>query len=248
MKAIVLAAGSGNRLSSAFDDPKCLIPIGGIPLLKRYLEGFYAAGIDQVVLVAGYRMEKIVEYIKNLSVEFPMHILMNKDYEKGSIVSLWTAEEWLSGDILLMDGDLYFERDFLSRAMTSMKQNFFLIDSTARNDGEAVMVGFREGRAVNLARGLYGEFDLVGEWAGGIKLSPEGTSLLRDVVCRQIEEGNTEKGYEFIVPQLFDMIDLSYELIDGCNWIEIDFPGDMEQAEKMDQGIRKKEKSHDKSA
>ena len=233
MRAIVLAAGSGNRLRSAFEDPKCLIPIGGVPLLARYMEGFSWVGIREVILVLGYRMEKVVEYAKSLNSTLSILFLENKAYGKGSTLSLLSAKDWLNGDLLLMDGDLCFEKDFLAKAIACPKPNFFLIDSNAVNDGEAVLVGFKNHRAVSLSRGLEGDFDLIGEWAGVLKLSPDGSSMLCDVVSREVEQGNIDGGYEFVIPQIFDHIDLSYELADGIDWVEIDFPGDIEKAQKM---------------
>lgn len=215
MNAIILAAGTVTRLQGVFNQPKCLIDIGGMPLLRRYLESFCAIGIEEVVLVLGYKSEKVIDYLETLHPGLPVHTIYNENYQKGSILSLWMARDWLRGDVLLMDGDVYFEREFLMTAANSKKGNFFLLDSGAENDGEAVMVGLNNGNAVSLERGLQGNFDVFGEWAGALRLSFKGSSLLREIVCREVEQGNIEEGYEFIVPQLFNSIDLSFELVDG---------------------------------
>lgn len=49
MKAIVLAAGMGNRLSGVFDDPKCLMFVGGICLLKRYLDSYLKSILSALI-------------------------------------------------------------------------------------------------------------------------------------------------------------------------------------------------------
>jgi len=233
MRAILLSAGSGVRLREGFDDPKCLISIGGRCLLRRYLESFSMVGIEEMVVVLGYRMERVLEYMEGLPAGPRVHILRNTQYERRSILSLWTARDWLRDEILLMDSDIFFEEAFLKKPAKSKKDNFFFIDSRAVNDGEAVMVGFKDGKAVDLSRGLHGGFDLMGEWAGGLKLSPAGTSLLREILCQEVAQGNVDEGYEFVVPQLFDRIPITYELIDHLKWVEIDFPEDMEKAEKL---------------
>ena len=58
MKAIILAAGRGSRLKGLTDDrPKCLVELGGVRLLDWQLAALKAAGIEDVVVVTGYRAD-----------------------------------------------------------------------------------------------------------------------------------------------------------------------------------------------
>ena len=58
--AIILVAGRGSRLRPLTDErPKCLLEVGGQPLLLRLLRQLAHHGIRNVVLVAGYRGEDI---------------------------------------------------------------------------------------------------------------------------------------------------------------------------------------------
>jgi mannose-1-phosphate guanylyltransferase len=51
MKAFLLAAGVGSRLRPITDTvPKCMVPIGGKPLLDIWLDAFDAAGVDEVLV------------------------------------------------------------------------------------------------------------------------------------------------------------------------------------------------------
>jgi len=53
MRAIILAAGKGKRLVELTQHrPKCLIPVGGVPILSRFLEALEAVGIKDVVIVS----------------------------------------------------------------------------------------------------------------------------------------------------------------------------------------------------
>ena len=50
MKAVVLAAGKGERLNPLTETrPKHLLPVGGTPLLEWSLRGLVEAGIDEVL-------------------------------------------------------------------------------------------------------------------------------------------------------------------------------------------------------
>ncbi len=60
MKAIILSAGQGSRLGHLTDDrPKCLIEFGGRSLLDRQLDTLAANGVDEAVVVTGFRDDQI---------------------------------------------------------------------------------------------------------------------------------------------------------------------------------------------
>ena len=60
MKAIILAAGLGNRLLPLTkDQPKCLVEFSGKTLLDRLLKTFKTCGVNDIVLVIGYKNKKI---------------------------------------------------------------------------------------------------------------------------------------------------------------------------------------------
>ena len=61
MKAFLLAAGTGSRLRPITDHiPKCMLPIGGRPLLDLWLDALHRAGVDEV-LVNLHHLPDIVE-------------------------------------------------------------------------------------------------------------------------------------------------------------------------------------------
>lgn len=56
--AVVLVGGEGTRLRPlTFATPKQLLPVAGIPLLRRVVEPLEAAGIEQLVLSSGYQAD-----------------------------------------------------------------------------------------------------------------------------------------------------------------------------------------------
>ena len=51
MKAFLLAAGVGSRLRPITDTiPKCMVPVGGQPMLDIWLDAFDRAGVDEVLI------------------------------------------------------------------------------------------------------------------------------------------------------------------------------------------------------
>ena len=62
MKAMVLAAGRGERMGAlTADRPKPLLEIGGVPLIERHLQRLAACGIEHVVVNLSYRGTQIRE-------------------------------------------------------------------------------------------------------------------------------------------------------------------------------------------
>ena len=60
MRAILIAAGRGRRLGPLTDDvPKCYAEIGGRRILDWSLGGAASAGLDDVVFVGGYLIERV---------------------------------------------------------------------------------------------------------------------------------------------------------------------------------------------
>jgi len=237
MRVIVLAAGMGKRLENRIGSPKCLIEIDGETLLERYLKILQHFGLWDIVLVVGYEHIQIIDKLKKTKfkcLKENLRTIYNGNYEKGSILSLYQARGELDGDILIMDGDMYFEPALVKTIVNSSKKNFFLVDRTAQYDNEAVFLGFSNGKAADLARGLRGNYDILGEWAGCLRLSQIGSYMLKKLILEKVSEGQQEAGYEFIIPELFDKFPISYELVDGIKWVEIDFMDDIERAKRLD--------------
>ena len=60
MKAIIVAAGRGRRLGTETDEiPKCMVQVGGRPILHWQLDALASAGVDDVVIVRGYLGDRI---------------------------------------------------------------------------------------------------------------------------------------------------------------------------------------------
>jgi len=56
-KAVVLAAGKGTRMKS--DLPKVLFPVCGKPMIEYVLDALEEAGVDEILVVVGYKQELV---------------------------------------------------------------------------------------------------------------------------------------------------------------------------------------------
>ena len=62
--AIILAAGRGMRLGSLTEKtPKCLLRVGGLPILHHQLSALEKNGVMEAVVVVGFMAETIRDYM-----------------------------------------------------------------------------------------------------------------------------------------------------------------------------------------
>lgn len=78
--AVVLAAGQGSRMGN---QPKCLIPIDGVPIILRLLAVLRSSGINQITVVLGHYADEIAPVIAAAGVE----IRHNPDPTRGQASS-----------------------------------------------------------------------------------------------------------------------------------------------------------------
>jgi choline kinase len=233
MKAIILAAGVGKRFKEVTEQkPKCLIEIQGKTLLERTLTALSAAGVTQAVIVIGYRGEMITQQVGPTYAGVQVRYVFNDRYEKGAILSLWSAREEFDDDILIMDADVLFPVALIDRLVSSSHANCFLLDASAVNTGEEQMLLTRGGRVLNIVRGGSGDFEVIGESVGFLKVSRVDAPLLRTILDDFIAQGRDTIEHEEAFPIFLAQRQVGFEGVDDLPWIEIDFPTDLEQAER----------------
>lgn len=79
--AVLLAAGSGSRLGHR---PKCLLELGGVPLVRRTLIALSGAGVDELVVVLGHHANQVEPAVQ----DFPVTLVRNPDPDQGQVSSL----------------------------------------------------------------------------------------------------------------------------------------------------------------
>ena len=113
MRAILLAAGLGTRLSPLTDTtPKCLVPINGKPLLDIWCEALLAVGATRLLINLHYKSEVVQqhlarsEFAKDIETVFEPALLgtagtlvANKDFFDEQDGVLLHADNYCEADI-----------------------------------------------------------------------------------------------------------------------------------------------------
>jgi len=109
MMAAILAGGFGKRLRPYTEElPKPLVPVAGRPILEWQIEWLKKYGIEEFVLLVGYRKERIIEHIGSGSRLGVKVTYVVEDEPLGTGGAFKNAEHILSrNDVFLaLNGDI----------------------------------------------------------------------------------------------------------------------------------------------
>lgn len=97
MYGVVLAAGDGTRLRPLTSErPKGLVEVAGRPILTHCFESLVAAGVDELVVVVGYRGDDIVSYYGERFGDTPVSYTVQEE-RLGSAHALATVAPRVDG-------------------------------------------------------------------------------------------------------------------------------------------------------
>lgn len=132
MKAILLAAGRGTRISKSINMPKSTLPVNDETIIEHSVRLFTENNI-KVVVVTGFMSENIHDALKKYDVTYyhnPFFAVTN------SAGSLWVAKEELDDDIIIGNADVYWEQPLLDLLLNAKNDISMLADKSRVNVGD----------------------------------------------------------------------------------------------------------------
>ena len=112
MKAVILAAGCATRLRPHSDDtPKTLLPVGGVPILRRTITNLLKVGFDQFVIGTGYLEHMVRDAVGSWFPSLDVTYVSNPDFRTtNNAYSLLMCRDVVEDDgFILLDGDVVFD-------------------------------------------------------------------------------------------------------------------------------------------
>ena len=111
--ALILVGGLGTRLGKlTAETPKPLLDCAGRPFLGWVLRELCRYGIEEVILLAGFRSDKIESFCQNVQQTLPRPLNLKISIEPelaGTGGALWHARDLLQEHFLLLNGDSWFD-------------------------------------------------------------------------------------------------------------------------------------------
>jgi L-glutamine-phosphate cytidylyltransferase len=225
VEAIILAAGRGSRLASYTDDrPKCLVEVGGAPLIEHQLQMLDMAGIRRVLVVAGYRADEIRTVVGDRA-----RIIENPEWEDtNSVFSLSLCRGHVDSAMLVMNCDVLVHPLALQRLLAA-PGSAFVYDSSSGDADEHMKVALANGRLTAMSKALP-PHRVDGENVGILYFESRAAQLLLSAASELVCQGQRNVWMAAAVEQVASAVPLHGVNVSDLPWIEIDFPDDLERA------------------
>jgi len=231
MQGVVFAAGEGTRMRPlTAERPKGLVEVAGRPILDYCFETLVPLGVDELVVVVGYRGDDVVAHFGERFGDVPISYARQED-RTGLAHAVLAAEPHVDGDFLAMNGDNVYDAPLAP-----------LVETHYDADADATLLvdTVSPDRA---AKG--GVFELDDGTIAGLVEKPEqapSTRIPRGFyafsprifdACRRVDPSPTGE-YELsaAVDRLLDA-DATVEFVDFEGWcINVNTPADRDAAER----------------
>lgn len=242
MQAIILAAGMGKRLKELTrDNTKCMVSVNGVTLIERALKQLDNLRLNRIVIVVGYKGQKLKDFIETLHIGTPIFFIDNPVYDRtNNIYSLSLAKEQLGeDDTLLMESDLIFEDAVLDTLINDTRDTLALVDKyESWMDGTCVRLGDDDDIEAFIP-GNQLQFENTREYFKTVNIYKfsrtfSNTHYIPFLTAYQAALGENEY-YEQVL-RVITMLDkpvIKAKRLDGQRWYEIDDVQDLDIAESI---------------
>ena len=163
--AVILAASRGQGMDELTRDrPKVMIPVAGKTVLRRLVDKFKAQGINDITVVGGYRAEAIDTQ--------GVSVVVNEHWaDSAELGSLDCALDAISGDTVLLYGDLLFRTYILNNLMDWEADLLVVVDSSpldqaVGNKNDLAYCSGPDDRAMYQQKVSLEKISSEGEWQG----------------------------------------------------------------------------------
>jgi len=238
-KALILSAGQGSRLHPMTRDiPKCLLEFSGRTLLSWQVSALLANGLDDILVVTGFRTERVEDHVRDLARMTGAHIttLFNPFFQVAdNLGTCWMAREIMDGDFIMLNGDTIVSDKIVARLIAGATAPISVtIDmKTAYDDDDMKVHCARNGRLVAIGKHLPPE-ETDAESIGMLAFQGDGPAIFRSQIEQMMR---TPEGVERWYLRAIDLIASAHVVgtvsIHGLPWQEVDYPSDLEAAGQL---------------
>jgi choline kinase len=229
-RAILIAAGRGKRLGTHTDEiPKCMVQVGARPILGWVWDALSSVGVEELVVIRGYRGDVLEEFITKLVPK--VTFVDNHDWQTNNILlSLAAAASTAEIGLVI---DRQFRDIYVGRTEHPLEE------------GEVADL-LPDGTVARVGKKALPPAEAVGEYIGLTRLGARGVAITANTIdaLAQKYAGREEEPFQraarYRVAYLTDLwqhlidggIQIEPIMIDG-QWREIDTGQDLERAREL---------------
>lgn len=242
IKAIIVAAGHDIRIEPLNENlPKCMLDIKGKTILDRQIENLKSCGINEIIIIKGYKQETIV--VPNVK------YYLNPDFENNGILSsLFFAEKEMDSDFIFLYSDIIFDKKMLGKLLKNDANICLVVDLNWKERykkrgmqplGEVELVEVENEKIIKIGKRIDTK-NIHGEFIGLAMFSKKGAQTLKTCYKNALKKYKNKRFHEVSSIKKAYFTDMIQEIIDNGfhvknldtygDWIEIDTFEDYKRA------------------
>ena len=234
MKGIILASGIGKRLRPlTYEIPKPLIKIiEDKTILEYQIDNLIGCGIRNIIITTGPFEDKIKMHVKEKYPKLDVTYVNNPKYETTNyIYSIWLTKGLIDDDIILLHGDLLFDKKLLEKLINEKCENCVLVNRNIKPPEKDFKAVIENNRVVKIGVEFSGENAFFS--APLYKFSKSDFLCWLDEVERFIKKEDIKRYAEDAFNKISDKIVLHPLYFDDELCMEIDTMEDLEIARNL---------------
>ena len=212
--------------------PKTLLPVGDHPpLLHHILTGLKAAGIEDVLIVTGFKPAEIQDYVTEKFPELAATYTFNARYASwGNFHSVRVALDQSPGmDVLVVNSDVVVTPEVYRRVAEAPGELVLAVQERQHLDDEDMRVRIEKGRVLAIGKHLKRALSH-GEYAGVSLLRPPAAREYLMISDGQEWSGSLHGYYEDVYAEMLAKVDARSASVGAGEYAEVDKPEDLAAA------------------
>jgi len=237
LKAIILAAGRGSRLKRFTESrPKCLNKVGGRTIVEHQLSALRAEGINEIVIVTGYRGHML----SKLGCE----VIRNRSWKRTNMVaSLLCAVERFDGPAIVSYADILYGKDTVYELKKQKNDIVVVYDldwKTLWNarfdrplqDAESFVID-ADSRIRDIGQKVQNIDEIQGQYTGLMRFSAQAFSWIKNFADQQTENVMNKMDMTTLLRLLMQQDYPVCGMAISGGWCEIDTTKDLALANRF---------------
>ena len=231
MKAIILAAGRGSRLTKERKiSHKSLLKINNLSLIERQIKILKKNNISEIWVVTGHNSDHIKQEIGKYGVNF----LYNKNYKKtDTLESFLTAKHVMDDEMVTLYADVIFEEEILLDLLNVKKIDITLSIQKIKCDKEDMKTYVKDNLVKKIDKKLQIKFSN-SRYAGIARFSKDGCKIFKNV----LEEFEKRKCFDGDISNIFEEIiknklPIHANFTNNKTWINVNTVNSFKNAEMV---------------
>ena len=232
MRVICLSAGRSSRLMPLTAQiHKSALRVAGWPILDWQMHSFWLAGIRDVVVVAGHGSDETRRLLGAWKNRMAIDIVQNDEFDRRNLdYSLFSASQYLEGNVLYFEGDLLLPPLLLEALADSTSEITIAASGSSKSERVDAIVR-RVGNTIHLECSEHGSLDVhgsEGEFICAFKLAGGSAEKLRHKLALSTFAGQIRL-YQYL-SELMTEFRTNILNTAAQPWIEIDNLADLQRA------------------